>query len=304
MRLVTYTAGAGPRAGLLSDDGVIDIERASNGRLPSGLLELLARENGLADAARVATSAPHHELEAVRLLAPVPRPPKLLAVAANYQAHIVEGGLEPVEKAMTVPKLFLKPATTIIGPGDPLQLPRVSKAVDWEVELAAVIGRRVKDVDEATALDVVAGYTIVNDVSARRMSWRAGRTHAANDAFFDWLSGKWPDGFAPMGPSLVTADEAGDPQEQRLSLRVNGEERQSGSTRDMIFSVAELVAFASRLMTLEPGDVLATGTPAGVGDTTATYLEPGDLMEAAVGDLGVLRTPVVAAPEQEGEPCA
>jgi 2-keto-4-pentenoate hydratase/2-oxohepta-3-ene-1,7-dioic acid hydratase in catechol pathway len=144
------------------------------------------------------------------------------------------------------------------------------------------------------ALQVVAGYTVANDVSARSTDWGVERDEDPWNEMFDWLNGKWPDGFAPMGPYLVTADEVPDPQALEIRLSVNGELKQHASTRDMIFGVAETIAFASRFMTLEPGDTILTGTPAGVGATSGTYLKAGDVMEARVERLGVLRTPVQA----------
>jgi 2-keto-4-pentenoate hydratase/2-oxohepta-3-ene-1,7-dioic acid hydratase in catechol pathway len=303
MRLVTYRAGErGPRAGVLVGDGsgarVADPADRSGGRLPTDLVGLLeAGPDALALARELVAAGPAADdpaLAEVELEAPIGRPPKLLAAAANYQAHIVEGGLPPVDRARIVPKLFMKPATTILAPGRPLRLPEVSPQVDWELELGVVIGTRVRDVPVERALEAVAGYTIVNDVSGRTMDWGLPDREATHwDGFFDWLNGKWPDGFCPSGPWLVTADEVPDPQALAMELRVNGAVRQRGSTAEMLFSVADLVAFASRFMTLEPGDLIATGTPAGVGDTTRTYLAPGDVMEGRIERLGVLRTPVV-----------
>jgi 2-keto-4-pentenoate hydratase/2-oxohepta-3-ene-1,7-dioic acid hydratase in catechol pathway len=297
VRLATFaTAGAircGGVVGPAGDERVVDLGRASAGRLPADLLALLELPDGIDRAAEVVAAAePDHLLAEVRLLAPLRRPPKLLAVAANYQSHILEAGRPPVDRRRIVPKLFLKPSTCVIGPDHPLPLPALSDRVDWEVELAAVIGARASGIAAEAAPAHVAGYTIVNDVSARRLEWGVERDRTDSDGFFDWLSGKWPDGFAPMGPWLVTRDEVPDPQDLGLRLRVNRDLRQDGTTRDMLFGVAELVAFASRIMTLEPGDVISTGTPAGVGDTTATYLRPGDVMEAEVDRIGTLRTPV------------
>ncbi|WP_026876576.1 fumarylacetoacetate hydrolase family protein [Jiangella gansuensis] len=239
---------------------------------------------------------PEYPLAGVTIGAPLRRPPKLLAVAANYADHIREGGGEPMSPERATPRLFLKPSTAIIGPTDPLALPSMSTEVDWEVELAVVIGQRCRNIPEERALDVVAGYMTANDISARSVDFHVDRSPEHVRPFFDWLVGKWPDGFAPLGPYLVSADEVPDPHALELYLDVNGEVRQQGSTADMIFGVAQLIAFTSSFMTLEPGDVIETGTPAGVGAASATYLEPGDVMTARVGDLGVLRTPIVATP--------
>jgi 2-keto-4-pentenoate hydratase/2-oxohepta-3-ene-1,7-dioic acid hydratase in catechol pathway len=304
MRLVTYIdpIRGGRVATLLGaapDENVVDLADASAGLLPSDALALLALgPDAITQADDVARDAGRGiPLGDVELDAPIPRPPKILAAAANYQGHIIEGGLPPVDRARIVPKLFMKPSTTILAPDRPILLPGISQEVDWELELGVVIGRRMRDVPAERALESVAGYCIVNDVSARTLDWGLPDRQPTNwDSFFDWLNGKWPDGFCPCGPWILTADEVPDPQALTIELRVNGEVRQHGSTAEMLFSVADLVAFASRFMTLEPGDLLATGTPAGVGDTTRTYLRAGDVMEGTITGLGVLRTPVDVAP--------
>ncbi len=300
MRLVAFRGpGSGTRLGAVvtrgDETGVIDL-RAADATLPTDVLTLLESGPAAMERARAVVAEGRAPLvDGVRLLAPLARPPKLLAAASNYQSHITESGLPEVDKARIVPKLFLKPSSSIVGPDVPLVLPSVSDSVDWELELAAVIGTRCRDVSLDSALEVVAGYTIINDISARSMSWGLPdrEPNAWND-FFDWLNGKWVDGFAPLGPWFVTADEIPNPQALELELRVNDELRQHANTSQMIFGVAELVSFASRFMTLEPGDMFATGTPAGVGATTRTYLVPGDVMTGTIEGLGSLTTPVVA----------
>lgn len=294
MKLVTYRNGSGIRHGRLRETDaagvVVDLGAGDLlGLLEAGppALELARRASGR-----------ESPLSAVQLLAPLLRPPKLLALAANYQDHITEGGGQRVDKAGLAPKLFLKPSSAISGPGQPLLLPAVSQTVDWEIELAVVIGRRCRKLPAEQALAAVAGYTIINDISARTIDYGSKRTDYAWREYFDWLMGKWPDGFAPLGPYLVTADETPDPQNLELRLTLDGVLRQGASTRDMLFGVAEIIAFASRFMTLEPGDIIATGTPSGVGDATGTYLQAGNVMEASISGLGTLRTPVQAA---EGE---
>ncbi|HLV73757.1 MAG TPA: fumarylacetoacetate hydrolase family protein [Vulgatibacteraceae bacterium] len=230
-----------------------------------------------------------HALDEVTLLAPLLRPGKVLAVAANYQEHVTETGGKRIDKSRISPRLFLKPGTAVSGPGEEIALPSVSPSVDWEAELVAVIGRGGKDIPVEDALGHVAGYTIGNDVSARKMDYGHERdTEDPAVAFFDWLNGKWLDGFAALGPWLVTADEVPDPQKLEVTLEVNGRVRQHGDTGQMIFNVAELVAFASRLMTLEPGDVLYTGTPSGVGLASGEFLSAGDEMTVRVTGLGSL----------------
>ena len=256
-------------------------------------------EAGLATAAPAFANS-SQPLTDVSLLPPVPRPGKLLAVAANYQDHIRESGLPAVDKSKRVPRLFIKPTTCLLAPGRPLKLHTLTKSMDWELELGVVIGREATDVPVDRALGSVAGYAIINDISARSLDWNVARDDDPWNGFFDWLNGKWLDGFAPMGPWLLTADEVPDPQRLHLQLRVNGKIRQDARTADMIYGVAELVAFASRLMTLEPGDIIATGTPAGVGATTQTYLIAGDLMEGTIDGLGTLTTPVVGPDAEPG----
>jgi 2-keto-4-pentenoate hydratase/2-oxohepta-3-ene-1,7-dioic acid hydratase in catechol pathway len=297
MRIATYSHGnSAPRAGLVVDDGVIDIQRASDGSLPPSVLELLGTPNwhGLLHQ-DVAGGSIHHPASEVRFLTPIARPGKILAAAGNYQAHIDEGGGTKVDPTIRTPRLFIKPSTSLVGPDDPLVLPTVSEQVDWEMELAIVIGRPGRDIPKSEALDHVAGYTIMNDVSARSMSWGVeNREVHAWDGFFDWLVGKWIDGFAPTGPWIVTAEEIPDPHDLQLTFDLNGERWQDASTGGMIFDCADLISFASRIMTLEPGDMIATGTPAGVGVATGRFLQPGDEMVGEISGIGRLRTPVVA----------
>ena len=304
MRIVAFRGDAGDaRLGVLVTrdvEQVIDIATLDSDA-PTDLVALLAQgPDALARIERrlreVASTAPAVPLADVQLLAPIARPPTILAAAGNYQEHLVEGGAPRVDPERIVPKLFLKPLSTVLGPGEPFRLSPISRTIDWELELAAVIGRTCRDVAEADALEVVAGYSVINDISARSMEWGlADRQPSDWNGFFDWLNGKWLDGSAPLGPWFVTADEIPDPQALTMELRLNGEVRQSAETSQMIFGVAQLIAFASRFMTLQPGDIIATGTPAGVGATTGTYLAAGDVMEATIQGLGTLVTPVVGA---------
>jgi 2-keto-4-pentenoate hydratase/2-oxohepta-3-ene-1,7-dioic acid hydratase in catechol pathway len=218
---------------------------------------------------------------AVRMRAPIPRPGKILAVARNYPAHAAEsGGERPAE-----PVLFLKATSAVIGPGEPIVLPKISREVDYEGELAVVIGRRAKDLETSGALACVAGYAAANDVSAR--DWQGVRGQH--------FIGKSFDTFAPLGPCVVTADAIPDPSDLLLTTRVSGEILQQARTKEMTFSVAELLAFASRITTLEPGDVLLTGTPAGVGKARKPprWLRSGDVVEVEIEGIGVLPNPVV-----------
>ncbi|MGB3437894.1 MAG: fumarylacetoacetate hydrolase family protein [Actinophytocola sp.] len=283
MKLVTFRHDEEIRHGRLVENGTV-VQPLGNGDLTA----LLSGRN------EPTAAGPAFPLADVELLAPLLRPGKLLAAAANYQDHMTEAGGDPLDKSRRSPRLFLKPPTSIVGPGADIPVPSVGKEVDWEAELAVVIGATARDVPVGRALDIVGGYVTSNDVSARSMDFGYERdTGDKHVRFFDWLAGKWLDGFAPMGPWLVTPEEVPDPQALDIRLDVNGKRRQDGSTKDMIFSVAELVSFASTLMTLEPGDVIMTGTPAGVGAATGEYLEAGDEMSVTIGGLGTLTNRMV-----------
>ena len=233
---------------------------------------------------------------ATPLLVPVPRPSKIFLLAGNYADHLRESGEAAAERAETFPYVFMKPpSTTLLAPGAAVRLPLAAPAaVDWELELAVVIGRRAKHVSEADALQYVAGYTVLNDISQRRYRPNPGRKPRDRDAFFDWLHGKWFDSFCPVGPCVASADAVPDPQALRMTLELNGTVRQDASTGQQIFPVAAVIAFISQMVTLEPGDIISTGTPAGVGATTGTFLQAGDVMHGFIEGVGTLVTPVAA----------
>jgi 2-keto-4-pentenoate hydratase/2-oxohepta-3-ene-1,7-dioic acid hydratase in catechol pathway len=267
--------------------------------LPSDIVGLLAREAaGLAGARRVEEAAVAGRLTGKPLaqvsLGPViPRPPTLLLLAGNYQSHITESGAQPVDKRAITPRFFIKPRTAVIGTGEAIKIPPVSEKVDYELEIAAVIGRAGRDIPLTQAEEYVAGYAVFNDISARELNIATNRTPRHMDDFFDWLNGKWCDTFAALGPFLVTSDEVGDPGRLEMALTVNGELRQHSSAGEMIFSVPESIAFISQFITLEPGDLICMGTPGGVGDTTQTYLLRGDVVVAEIERLGRLVNPVM-----------
>jgi 2,4-didehydro-3-deoxy-L-rhamnonate hydrolase len=229
-----------------------------------------------------------------RLLVPIARPNKIFLLAGNYADHIREGGGIAAERAETFPYVFMKPpSTTLTHPGAAIKIPRAAPdAVDWELELAVVIGKKAKHVKEADALNFVAGYTIVNDISQRRYKPNPNRKKREKDAFFDWLHGKWFDSFCPISGVVASADSIPDPQVLRMRLELNGAVKQDASTAQMIFPVAAIIAFISDICTLEPGDIISTGTPAGVGSTTGTFLKPGDVMRGTIEKIGELVTPV------------
>jgi 2-keto-4-pentenoate hydratase/2-oxohepta-3-ene-1,7-dioic acid hydratase in catechol pathway len=316
MRFCRFTQGSATRAGFYFDSTLVPLDAAARLHrehthkelaLPAGddLLALLpggshfaaARELGDWLAAnRSATTSAALAVDKVQLLTPIPRPPKIILLAGNYNEHIKEGGGQATERAKTFPYLFQKPPTTTLNhPGAAIVIPRVSpNHVDWECELGVVIAKRCKAVKEADALGYVAGYTVVNDISDRKFRPNPGREKREKDTFFDWQHGKWHDTFCPVGPCVTSSHTLPDPQKLGLTLKVNGKTHQNASTAQMIFPVAAIIEFVSAIVTLEPGDIISTGTPSGVGNTTGTYLKHGDQMEAAIEGIGVLPNHMVA----------
>lgn len=303
MKLVTFIDGTGDaRIGvLIDDDHVLDLRGAAMSLgldAPASLLALFdLGTNGLELAKTIVARAteahmPTIALEHIHLAAPLPRPRKVLAVAGNYVSHIEESGNKALEKSRTTVRPFIKPANAVIGPNAPIRIPQWSTTLDYEAELAVVIGRYATEVSPEEAKSCIVGYSIFNDVSGRSLTIAEGRQERNGDWFFDWLAGKWFDTFAAFGPAITTADEIEDPHNLTLSLSLNGEERQRTNTGQMTFDCYETVSFFSHLTTLEPGDIIATGTPAGVGSITGRYLQPGDVIEASIDGLGVLRNPV------------
>ena len=252
--------------------------------LPTTMIELLALQDGIElarKAAKQASTTIH--IADVRIEAPVPRPGKVLAIGLNYRDHAEESG-QPIPQR---PVVFAKASTCIVGPGDAIDIPRVSRAVDWEAELCFVIGKTARYVSAADAAQYIAGYTIGNDVSVR--DWQF---HSPT-----WIMGKSFDTHGPLGPYLVTPDEVGDGNLD-IKLTVNGEQKQSSNTSQLIFGVGEIIEYLSAGMTLEPGDVVFTGTPAGVGGTRRPpeFLKAGDVVRVEISGLGVLENPVEAEP--------
>ncbi len=234
--------------------------------------------------------------DAVELLVPIPRPNKLLLLAGNYNEHLTEGGGRGTERAETFPYVFTKPPTTTLNdPYKPVVIPKISpNNIDWELEQCVVIGRKARHVKEADALQYVAGYTVVNDISDRKFRPNPGRKERTNDKWFDWEHGKWHVTFCPCGPCIASADAIPDPQVLAMKLAVDGLVKQDSSTGKQIFPIAAVVAFISEIVTLEPGDLIATGTPGGVGSASGTFLRPGDKVEAWIERIGTLVSPIVA----------
>ncbi len=309
MKLVTYSSNGVVRCGVLGQAGLIDIQSAWEGSEPPGsIMEILQRgpECLKQIAVLVESAETFAPTDSFEILAPLPRPGKIIALAGNYDEHIKEVGLtlglsESTRKT-TVPRPFIKPATAVLGPSQEIPWPAYSKTLDYEIELGVVIGKIAKSVTPEDALDYVAGYTIINDFSARSVTFAKNRTKRPWDEFYDWLNGKWADGFCPMGPYLLTADEIGDVQNLDMKLTINGQVRQHANTSQMIFPVGDVVSFLSQIMTLEPGDIIATGTPSGVAAASGEYLSPGDRIDAAIEKLGILTNTLGNRPVQFYEP--
>ncbi|MFX1317961.1 MAG: fumarylacetoacetate hydrolase family protein [Promethearchaeota archaeon] len=276
MKLVSYATDAGPRVGVLDNGEVIPTPG-----IPSMLDYLSDPSLKSTIEAALIGRIEAKPIDEVNLLAPLPRPTKIIAIGLNYKDHVKETGREMPK----TPVLFSKPPTATIGPEAFIVIPNEASKIDYEVELGVVIGAGGRNIPKETALDHVGGYTVFNDISARDFQYRDGQ----------WFRGKSFDTFAPMGPVLTLTDQIHDPQNLHLELRLNGKKRQDSSTANMVFSVAELIADISKILTLEPGDVIATGTPAGVGFVAKPkpiFLQPGDVVEAEIEGIGILRNPV------------
>jgi 2-keto-4-pentenoate hydratase/2-oxohepta-3-ene-1,7-dioic acid hydratase in catechol pathway len=284
MRLVTYERNGQRSVGALTNAGIIDLPAASGGSLPADMLAFLQQGDGaLAQAqSAIAKGRPLISMREVRVLAPVPRPGKIIGIGLNYADHAAEGGREKPQ----YPMIFTKAVSAVIGPGEAIRMPLVTSAVDFEGEMAVVIGTRAKEVSSQEALNYVAGYTICNDVSGRDYQQRSSPT-----------AGKSFDTFAPLGPAIVTRDEIPDPHVLEIRTVVSGEEMQRSTTRHLIFNVNYLIDYLSHIFALEPGDVITTGTPAGVGvfRNPPRFLKPGDTVRIEVEKVGILENPVVAA---------
>jgi 2-keto-4-pentenoate hydratase/2-oxohepta-3-ene-1,7-dioic acid hydratase in catechol pathway len=267
MRLVTFSVDGKPDAGVLTGEKVTAFGKDMLSVIASGDL--------------VPTGS-SYDLKDVKMLAPIPRPPKLICIGLNYLDHAKETG----QQVPDVPTVFNKFTNVVIGPGESIVLPNASKAPDYEAEMAVVIGPGGRNIPAGKAMDHVFGYTIVNDVSARDIQ----------NATSQWLLGKTCDTFAPMGPWIVTADEIADPHALDIWLEIGGQRLQNSNTRELIFKIPRLIEYISSVVTLEPGDVIATGTPGGIGfkRNPQRLLKPGDEVTIHVDGIGELRNPVVA----------
>ncbi len=267
MRLVTIRTANGTRAGRLEGDQVVELDFSDVGALLAG--------GDAAMAAAAAADGPRHDYATVDLAPVIPNPPKIICVGQNYMAHIAEMGSQPPD----YPTVFAKYTRALIGPRDDVVLPKVSDNVDWEVELAIVIGKEARHISAENAMDAVAGWTILNDVSVRDYQRRTAQ----------FLQGKTFEKSTPVGPALVTKDEI-DASNLRLVTEVDGQVMQDSYTSDLLFKPAEIIAYLSDIITLEPGDIIATGTPSGVGAgrKPQVWLQPGQTMVTRVEGLGEL----------------
>jgi 2-keto-4-pentenoate hydratase/2-oxohepta-3-ene-1,7-dioic acid hydratase in catechol pathway len=290
LKLISYLDGAAVRPGLVEGETVYSLAPLCDSIL--GLLDAHGTNLSAVRDARTAGKLPEvGPLASLRLKPPVCYPRKLLCVAGNYVAHITEGGRELQPEHTQAPWLFCVPPTTVmIGHGEAIRLDPRFRKVDYEGELAVVIGRAAKSVTAEQAGEHIAGYTIYHDVSERSPHMIEHVSQRRELSF--WYTKSF-DTFGPTGPWIVTADEVPDPQNVTIRLSVNGEERQNCSTSQMIFSIRELIAFLSSFLTLEPGDIIATGTPAGVGSATGRFLQPGDRVRITIDGIGALENPVI-----------
>lgn len=303
MRLVTYQhpTATTARLGVLVDDDVIDVQRLAHAKgteLPAQMLDFIDLGPAALQALRRLLDTDRagwppqaaQPLANVRLLAPIPRPRKnIFGIGLNYVEHVDESSrsLDTAKELPREPVIFSKPPTCVIGPGDAIEHnAAITQQLDWEVELAVILGRRARRVQEVDALSCVFGYSVMIDVSARDCR-RAGQ----------WIYSKGQDTYGPLGPCIVTADEVADPHGLDLWLSVNGKMKQQSNTRHMLFKIPRLIADISAGITLEPGDIIATGTPSGVGAgrSPQEWLWPGDVVEAGVEGIGTLRHPVIAS---------
>ena len=291
MEIVTYRSERGPRAGVLTEAGIVDVwdsidaepapeAEIANWAQPGGVRSLLQTIDVRELAAMLEAGGPVSELNEAELLPPVPDPQKLICIGLNYRAHAAEAAQDPPP----VPTFFAKFANALRPDGATVTLPEASRKVDFEAEVAFVVGRQARRIDPAEALEHIAGYTLLNDLSARDLQFATPQ----------WIPGKVFDGSAPCGPALITADQIDDPAAIGVALDLNGERMQEATTADLIFSIPELLAHLSTLMTLEPGDIISTGTPAGVGSTRdpRVWLQEGDELVVSSPQLGELRTTI------------
>ena len=299
MKLLHYMRNGTVRAGFLRENMIIDVEdfvsklQSHSFQQPITIDNILA--NGSLPSLQRIENLKETEhaipVDSVVLRSPVLGPEKILLMAVNYHSHSRE--ISPKEGAPSEPYLFTKFRNTLIGPGDPVLIPRISQQVDWEVELAVIIGQAGKNIPKNDAINYVAGYTVSNDISFRDWQFSTRLPDGNTKLGLNWVKGKGLDSSFPLGPWLVTRDEISDPHNLKISLTVNGKTRQNSNTGDMVFNIDSIIEYASKGMTLKPGDIISTGTPEGVAAFTGgPYLADGDLIEGTIERIGTLRNPV------------
>ncbi|MDZ4868825.1 MAG: fumarylacetoacetate hydrolase family protein [Alphaproteobacteria bacterium] len=284
MKLVTFTDNAGTRIGIAKDDGIIDLKKA-DADLPRDMITLMSEwSTHRATVERATTRKADAPLKSVKLEAPVPRPGKILAIGLNYADHIEESGQKTPEQQVW----FCKHVTSINAPFAPVQMPKVSMLLDYEAELVAIIGKRCKHVPKEKAHEVIFGYAAGNDVTVRDWQFKTPQ----------WMLGKSFDTHAPFGPWIVTSDEIGDPHTLGIRAFVNGEKRQESNTKHLVFNIFDQIALLSQAMTLEPGDIIFTGTPGGVGAAMKPpqFMKIGDVTRIEIDKIGAIEATVAAEP--------
>ncbi len=282
MRLISFTKNGGSSAGILKDEGIFPLAELG---FVDALAFIAAGEPAIVAAEKVASKLSSRNLlplSSVKVLAPIPRPPKILCIGLNYRDHAIEAKME----IPSTPTVFVKLSSSVIGPSAPVMVPSLTQKPDYEAELAVVIGKGGKRISQKNWQEHVFGYTILNDVSARDVQLATSQ----------WTLGKSFNTFAPLGPHIVTRDEIPDPHVLDIRLSIGGETLQHSNTRELIFRVPELIEHISSCIALEPGDIISTGTPSGVGlgRTPQRWLQPGEEMVIEIDKIGTLRNPVVA----------
>ena len=293
MKLVHFSTDGKLRVGVVDGGNIFDLDPSIFGVdaddwsidqiLSRGLLSSIQRKNTV----KASSGIP---IATAKLFSPILNPEKILLMAVNYRAHRSES---KTEEAPGEPYLFTKFRNTLIGPGAPVLIPKISRQVDWEVELSVIIGRTGKNISKKDAMSYIAGYTVSNDISFRDLQFSTRLPDGNTKLGLNWVKGKGLDSSFPLGPWLVTSDEIPNPHKLEISLAVNGNTRQQSTTGDMVFTIDSIIEYLSQGMTLKPGDIISTGTPAGVGAFTGgRFLKDGDLLEATIERIGTLRNPV------------
>jgi 2-keto-4-pentenoate hydratase/2-oxohepta-3-ene-1,7-dioic acid hydratase in catechol pathway len=293
MKLASFkTTDSEARVGLVIDNKIADLSAALGIK---DMVDVINDFEAMRDRLTLLEKEATLSLDDVQLVAPIQRPGKIICLAGNYREHITESGfVAPETNDVITQQLFLKPSSALVGNDAEILIGKNNVKVGWETELAVIIGKRGRNISVESAYEHVFGYTIMDDVSERGLNSRVeNRRQREMDRFLDWLAGKWFDTFAPCGPWIVTNEEIDDPHDLEIKLTIDGELRQQGNTRDMIFRIPEQVAYASSIMTLEPGDIISTGTPAGAGIGGArTSLQDGDVLVCEIEQIGTLKNTV------------